>query len=256
MAFDTNSNGSIEDDEIIEIEPRINDFAYTAGNPFDYTEPNCDNLEDSSIPQAPPGCLNPEGSYRRDRIDDFANTAIGPYYHTDNTPKTYQPKYEGESVEKNVSKGSFWSKIFRKKNIEIVEEKVYSSIFAPAEVRQKSHMLVQVYLHLFEETEMVKALAQESDKDAERRGYISLECKLKKGDKVDVLLNIFGETLLMSDKKSVVWQGSFTKCSFDYFVPKDVDLDELCGIAVCQWSTCWRNAIYHENCRITKTTES
>ena len=75
--------------------------------------------------------------------------------------------------------------------------------------------------------EEVKALAQESEKDAERRDYIPLQCKLKKGDKVDVLLNIYGETLLMSDKKSVVWQGSFTKCSFDYYVPKDIDLDEL-----------------------------
>ncbi|WP_254029202.1 hypothetical protein [Bacteroides ovatus] len=27
--------------------------------------------------------------------------------------------------------------------------------------------------------------------------------------------------------KSVIWQGSFTKCSFDYFVPNDVDVDEL-----------------------------
>lgn len=104
---------------------------------------------------------------------------------------------------------------------------VYSSVFAPAEVKRKSHMLVQVYLHLYEETEKVKALAQESDKNAKRRDYIPLQCKLKKGDKVDVLLNIYGETLLMSDKKNLVWQGSFTKCSFDYFVPKDIDVDEL-----------------------------
>ena len=109
---------------------------------------------------------------------------------------------------------------------------VYSSIFAPAEVKCKSHMLVQVYLHLFEETESVKALAQESQKDAERRDYIPLQCKLKKGDKVDVLLNIYGETLLMSDKKSIIWQGSFTKCSFDYFVPKDIDVDELSCVAI------------------------
>lgn len=109
---------------------------------------------------------------------------------------------------------------------------VYSSVFAPAEVKRKTHMLVQVYLHLYEETEKVKALAQESDKNAERRDYIPLQCKLKKGDKVDVQLNIYGETLLMSDKKSVVWQGSFTKCSFDYFVPKDIDVDELSCVAI------------------------
>ena len=111
-------------------------------------------------------------------------------------------------------------------------DEVYSSIFAPAEVKRKSHMLVQVYLHLYEETEKVKIQAQESDKNAERRDYIPLQCKLKKGDKVEVQLNIYGETLLMSDKKSIVWQGSFTKCSFDYFVPKDIDVDELSCVAL------------------------
>lgn len=106
-------------------------------------------------------------------------------------------------------------------------DEVYSSIFAPAETKRKSHIVVQVYLHLYEDTEKVKALALESEKNAERRDYIPLQCKLKKGDKVDVLLNIYGETLMMSVKKSVVWQGSFTKCSFDYFVPGDINVDEL-----------------------------
>lgn len=109
---------------------------------------------------------------------------------------------------------------------------VYSSIFAPAEVKRKSHMLVQVYLHLLEETEEVKILAQESQKNAERRDYIPLQCKLKNGDKVDVQLNIYGETLVMSEKKSLVWKGSFTKCSFDYFVPKDIDMGELSCITM------------------------
>lgn len=125
------------------------------------------------------------------------------------------------------SKGNFWNKLFGKKTFE-----TFSSIFAPGEVKRGSHMLVQVYLHLYEETEKVKALAQESQKDAKRRDFIPLQCKLKKGDKVDVLLNIYGETLLMSDKKNVVWQGSFTKCSFDYFVPKDIEVDELSCVAL------------------------
>ena len=109
---------------------------------------------------------------------------------------------------------------------------VFSSIFAPAEVKPKSHMQVQVYFHLYEETEKVSLLAVESDKKAERRDYIPLQCKLKKGDKVDVIMNVYGETLLMSDKKNVVWQGSFTKCSFDYFVPKNIDVDELSCVAL------------------------
>ena len=120
------------------------------------------------------------------------------------------------------SKKSIWSKLFGNKYNE-----VYSSIFAPAEVKRKSRLQVQVYLHLYEESEKVKSLAQESDKNAERRDYIPLSLKLKKGDKVDVEFNVYGETRLMSERKSIIWQGSFTKCSFDYFVPKDIDVEEL-----------------------------
>lgn len=124
-------------------------------------------------------------------------------------------------------KKSFWTKIFSKKYSE-----VYSSIFAPAEVKRKSHLQVQVYLHLYEESEKVKSLAKESDKNAERRDYIPLSLKLKKGDKVDVEFNVYGATRLTSDRKSIVWQGSFTKCSFDYFVPKDIDVEELSCVAL------------------------
>lgn len=118
------------------------------------------------------------------------------------------------------------------KELAVLEEQnkyneVYSSIFAPAEVKRKSHLQVQVYLHLYEESEKIKSLAQESDKNAERRGYIPLSLKLKKGDKVDVEFNVYGETRLASERKSIIWQGAFTKCSFDYFVPKDLDVDEL-----------------------------
>ena len=159
------------------------------------------------------------------RIDDFALTTHYPKSGVQKTPKTYIPQND------KSSKRSIWSKIFGRKKKDVVEDKAYSSVLAPSEIKPKSHLIVQVYVHLLEETETVCRLAQESDKNAERRDYIPLQCKLKKGDKVDVLLNIYGETLLMSDKKSVVWQGSFTKCSFDYFVPKDIDVDELSCVA-------------------------
>lgn len=145
-----------------------------------------------------------------------------------------------EPAEKQSSKRKsriwmFWQNLYQKiQNLKgsSFSNEVYSSIFAPAEVKRKSHMQVQVYLHLFEETEKVKALAQEPDKNAERRDYVPLQCKLRRGDKVDVLLNIYDELLLYSDKKSVIWQGSFNKCSFDYFVPKEIDVDELSCVAL------------------------
>ena len=228
MAFDIDSNGAIEENQILEIEPSINDFAYTAGNPFDYTDSDNSDLGESSIPPPPPPRSSNSGnSYRRNRIDDFANTAIGPNYHTDNTPKTYQPKYEGESVGKIVSKGSFWSMIFGKKEKEVAEDEVYSSVFAPSEVKPKSHLMVQVYLHLLEESNEVERLAVEADKKAERRDYKPLQTKLKTGDVVNVELNIYGESLLSNSTKTIRWQGKFTKCAFDYFVPANLKIEEL-----------------------------
>ena len=167
----------------------------------------------------------------RNRIDDFATTASH-YFQDNNTPKTYQPRYLPNKQKASESRLSFWQKIFRKKVKAIKEDEVYGSIFAPAEVKRESPMLIQVFLHIYEETEKVKAMAVESDKNAERRDFIPLHCKLKKGDKVDVLLNIYGETLLKSNKNSVVWLGKFTKCSFGYFVPKNIDVDELSCVAM------------------------
>lgn len=134
---------------------------------------------------------------------------------------TYQPVYLGQP--KASTQDSFWSRFFGKKKVDYV----YSSIFAPAEIKRKSHLLVQVYLHLYEESDKVKSLASESDKNAERRDYTPLQVKLKQGDKVNVELNIYGGACLMNTRKSVIWQGSFRKCSFDYFVPEGIDVDEL-----------------------------
>jgi len=124
-------------------------------------------------------------------------------------------------------KTSLWSRLF--KNL----KSVYSSVFAPAEVAPKQHMMVQVYLHLPEETEKVKGLATEADKNAERRGYEPLEVKLKDGDSVEIELNINGDTLLYNERKTVTWQGSFVKRAFDYLVPSDINLSELsCSVNI------------------------
>lgn len=105
---------------------------------------------------------------------------------------------------------------------------VFTSVFAPTEISRKSHLLVQVYLHLLKETNEVKLLAGEADPKAERRGYRSLACSLKKGDHVDIMLNIFGEDLLYTEKKRIIWRGSFTECSFDYLLPTDLNVNDLC----------------------------
>lgn len=107
------------------------------------------------------------------------------------------------------------------------EDHVFSSVFAPSEVKRGTHMLIQVYLHTFEETNNIKEYACESDKEVERRDYIPLDCYMKRGDKVNVKLDIYGKKLMMSENKSIIWSGSFTKCSFDYYIQENADLKDL-----------------------------
>ncbi len=105
--------------------------------------------------------------------------------------------------------------------------KVYASVFAPSEFKRRYPLLIKVYLHLEEEKELVQSLAVESSKDAIRRAHSSLMMKLNIGDKVDVELTVKAQERLMSERKSVEWQGSFTNCDFSYFVPKGLDEDAL-----------------------------
>ncbi len=146
--------------------------------------------------------------------------------------KELETKMAQAQVCEKLIEGFIQQKNSLEKEFAVLEEQnkyneVYSSIFAPAEVKRKSHLQVQVYLHLYEESEIVKSLAKESDKNAERRDYIPLSLKLKKGDKVDVEFNVYGETRLTSERKSIIWHGSFTKCTFNYFVLEDIKAAEL-----------------------------
>lgn len=188
---------ALEGDDVVDVSSdEVENYCRTMG----IDEPTFKGSGEESSPQ-----INDDG-------------CISPKHKMFGEPTTFSPI---------IRKRSFWNKFFGK------TYETYSSIFAPAEVKRKSHMLVQVYLHLQEETEKVRSLAQESDKDAERRDYIPLQCKLKKGDKVDVLLNIYGETLLMSKRSYVIWRGHFVKCSFDCSdVLSDIDAGELSCVAL------------------------
>ncbi len=176
---------------------------------------NIDHIEQSAATVAYPFSDTSESHRSKiDEVESYCRT-MGSSIPCSPTPFTYEPATH--------SKTSLWDKLFHRTK----GQTVHCSVFAPAEVRPKTHLMVQVFLHLPKETEKVKALAQESQKEAERRGYAPLECRLKKGDTVDIQLNIYGETLLKVEKKSLTWQGSYTKRSFDYFIPDDINCDQL-----------------------------
>ena len=109
---------------------------------------------------------------------------------------------------------------------------VYSSIFSPAEVRPDSHFVVNVFLHLQDDAETVISMAEEADRFAARRGYRPLPCKLSVGDKVDIQLSIMGKTQLFFENQAIIWEGVITSCSFDYYIPNELEEKELCCSAV------------------------
>ena len=113
-----------------------------------------------------------------------------------------------------------------------VYDRAYSSVFAPAEVKKKSHLLTQIYLHLYEDSEKVISLSQKADRNSEMREYVPLSVNIKRGAKVDVEFCIYGETKLIDKRVSSIWQGDFLKFSFDYFVPQNIDVEELCCEAI------------------------
>lgn len=160
----------------------------------------------------------------RGRLDDFATTYIGfgsaPSSSNEDNFSHVPVVLDNASMESS----SIWSRLFGNRN---KPQSVYTSVFAPAEIAPKQHLMVQVYLHLPEETEKVKSLASEADKNAERRGYEPLEMPLKKGDNVEIELNVNGDSLLYNCRKSVIWQGSFVKRAFDFVVPADINVYEL-----------------------------
>ena len=185
----------------------------------------CYSSKRSAPCPAPPPSARPVS----DRINDFASTAAPPELSPVDTSTTYYPT--AHRHEKS-SRSSFWKQLFGSRKAHI-EDSVISSVFAPAQVKERSHMLVQVFLHLEEETDRVVKKAIEADENARRRGYAALQCKLKKGGQVTVELKVIGDRLLLHERKMLVWQGSVTKCSFDYFVPQDLDaLDLSCEVAL------------------------
>ena len=120
---------------------------------------------------------------------------------------------------------SYLPKLFKKR---ASNDTVYSSVFSPAEVKRESHFLINVFLHLQDETETAISMAKEADSFATRRGYRPLPCKMSKGDKVDIQLSILGKTRLFFENQSIIWEGVIKSCSFDYYIPNELDEKELC----------------------------
>lgn len=189
--------------------PRDSYHVYAAGTTHscntDYWQSSCSSLPADSIEDFACSAL-PDFTAPSKRENSSSNAALA-------VPDiTFAPKIEV----------SIWERLFGR-----TRHKVYSSVFAPAEVVKGRHLLAQFYFHRFKEQELVNGLALGADRNAEKRSYMPLSLRLKRGDSITVYFSIYGKTLLMSQRADVVWQGKCTRCFFEYLVPDNIETSEL-----------------------------
>ena len=94
------------------------------------------------------------------------------------------------------------------------------SVFGPRAIKAGGEALVQVFLHHLSQREIAKALAQEIDPEATRRGVQTLAAEIAEGQHVQILLE--GRGLSVDQQmQTLVWRGEPCACQFTVTAPKD-----------------------------------
>lgn len=125
---------------------------------------------------------------------------------------TYRPK-----------RRNFFKRLFGKKS-----NFVFSSVFAPHQIRKGSGMMIQVYLYKDEERDSVCYDATKCDRRTEERAYSPLNFKLELGAFVDVNIRV-KEIEVERPHKVIEWQGIYTKANFYVEIPEDYNKDHVWG---------------------------
>ena len=89
--------------------------------------------------------------------------------------------------------------------------------------------MIQVFFHTTEDSSKAQEIANEAQAEATRRYYTALSNEFKNGDNIEVSLNITGQRLLCSKKKTITvhTDTELSKCSFSFLVPEDISAKDL-----------------------------
>lgn len=112
------------------------------------------------------------------------------------------------------AKPSFFHKLFHKKSVN-----ASSTVFAPATSKPNEDIMIQVYVYKDEDYNNVCQDAVQADSFSSERSSIPLNFSIKKGDKIDFRITIYGMEQ-EQPVKSLIWQGRYTKTCFFVSVPK------------------------------------
>lgn len=148
---------------------------------------------------------------------------------------TYEP-YFPLSDEPETEKGASHSTIRQLFNGETTRahstDRIFASVFSPAEVKVQSLLNIEIYLHLLEEARWIVSLAKPVNSKAVRNGYLPFTCMLTQGDKVTVRFQIGNDEVSHSAQYLINWEGMYTQCCFQYLVPDTLNCNKLkCEVA-------------------------
>lgn len=183
------------------------------------------------------------------RIDDFAKTSVSfcksndtqrsDYRRTQSfSPKNQPQKMQARYVESTQDdffgklKKKFWGKV-KKQEYNKKLQKVYSSIFAPSEIKRNDYMMVQVFLYKEGDERYVACKANEVDPDAECKNYTPLSVGLKEGDKVKISLLVPNKDIQVEDPvQEITWQGRITDCQFAMYISNEFNASTILATVV------------------------
>ena len=105
---------------------------------------------------------------------------------------------------------------------------VFSSVFAPHQVKKGSGMMIQVYLYKDEERDEVCYDATKCNKRSSERAYSPLNFKLNRGAFIDVNIRMQGIEI-ERPHKLIVWQGCYTSANFYVEIPENYNKNQVWG---------------------------
>ncbi len=87
-------------------------------------------------------------------------------------------------------------------------------LYAPAQIQANRTFLIRVYFYMPEETDIVDSKVKSIDPNARKKEYKPLDIPVKRGDTLEVRLEMSDGVSLNETSKKVTWSNHFVDCSF------------------------------------------
>ena len=111
-------------------------------------------------------------------------------------------------------------------------DQVDCSVYAPPTAQKGDDVFIQVWLHLPQLSQEVKAMAMEFDEEASQRAFQSLKVPLEKGEEISLVLETKGIEL-DENVQHLTWNGNIQSAQFIASIPEEFAKKMGCFYASC-----------------------